>query len=186
MYGDNNEKLWPKERTLHSLTRVSNDAAVLFGGFNKCKTLGDCWMLNTKRCVSNNEGNIWTLCEHHAHKRYCHVAVKEMSSHRVWLIGGYSEDSFRRRKNAVHIRELTFSSDQTLKVLALDSVTKNMDKLTPGIEELPHELRLAIESKSKRKYQISGIEVNHRLILTEVQENEQRLLTEDFFLLTEH
>ena len=107
----------------------------------------DCWLLNIDECISNlNAEKIWTRCEHHETYTRCgHAAVKEPSSKRVWIIGGHVN----------HIRELTFSSDQTLKVLALESVTKNLDKLSHKIKELPDALRLSVEAKTNKKYIIS-------------------------------
>ena len=107
-------------------------------------------MLNIQECISEmNTENIWTQCKHHvADKRCNHKSVKEPSSKRVWIVGGSVNNE---GQYSDHITELTFSSDQTLKVLALESVTRNIDKLAYNSKELPDVLRLAIESKAKRK-----------------------------------
>ena len=81
-----------------------------------------------------------------------HVAVQEPISHRVWILGGTPRD---REKKDAGIRELTFSSDQPLKLLALESVSKNLDKLAPEIKTLPEVLRLAVKAKAERRYIIT-------------------------------
>ena len=167
LQGGENEFPWPKGRRLHSLTRVSDDAAILFGGRGGTRgfeLLGDCWMLNINKWAST-KANMWTRCKHHDHMRDLQTAVQEPCSNRVWLIGGFSNYAKEgKERPADHIRELTFSSDQTLKVLALESTVRNIDRLAPGIQELPFKLRLAVEAKTHRKYQISGIQERYGLL----------------------
>ena len=159
LQGGENKFPWPKARRLHSLTKVSDDVAILFGGRGGAKLLGDCWMLSINKCASMEANTMWTWCKHHDHRRDLHTAVQEPSSKRVWLIGGFSNYARRGKERAAdHIRELTFSSNQTLKVLALESVVRNFDSLAPGIQELPYRLRLRVEAKAQRKYQISGMQ----------------------------
>ena len=149
-----NEGLWPWARSGHSLTMVSKETAILYGGVvNNGEVLGDCWMLNIKKCVSKSkEGNIWTLCGKREHMRGLHVAVQEPSSSRLWLLGGAGTVKQNTIMPTDHISELTFSSNQTLKVLALESVVKHHNRLEPKIKELPTTLQLAVEAKAKRKY----------------------------------
>ena len=156
-----NAGLWPKERiSEHTLTMISQKAAVLFGGRDSDEErLGDCWLLNIDECITNlNAEKIWIQCKHHEENiwfgRCGHAAVKEPSSHRVWIVGGFGYVP-TSEMSSLHIKELTFSSDQTLKVLALESVTKNLDKLSPQIKELPETLRLSVEAKSQKKYIIT-------------------------------
>ena len=70
----------------------------------------------------------------------------------MWTVGGISGVGF---DPVDHIREPTFSSSQSLKVLALESVTKNLDKLSPNLKELPEALRLSVEAKAEKKYIIT-------------------------------
>ena len=108
-----------------------------------------------KACLRFAE-KIWTRCKHHeTYTRRGHAAVKEPSSKRVWIIGGHVNESDIGAHAPGHIRELTFSSDQTLKVLALESATKNLDKLLPNLKELPDTLRLTVEAKANKKYIIT-------------------------------
>ena len=144
-----NAKIWPGARRHHSLTPISKKFAVLYGGHGHGH-IGDCWLLNIQECISEmNAEKTWTQCKHHvADKRSNHKSVIEPSSKRVWIVGGSVNNE---GQYSDHITELPFSSDQTLKVLALESVTRNIDKLAYNSKELPDVLRLAIESKAKRK-----------------------------------
>ena len=154
-----NEGQWPTARVGNSLTRVSNEAAILFGGYKEDikDALDDCWVLNVKKAVSkSNRGDIWTRCGWRADKRGLHAAVQEPSSCRLWLVGGSCGFSDTHQYVPTdHISQLTFSSDQTLKVLALESVVKHRDKLAPNIRELPATLLLSVNAKARRKYVIS-------------------------------
>ena len=53
------------------------------------------------------------------------------------------------------IGELTFNSNQKLKVLALESVSKNFEKLALEIKKLPDGLKRAAEDRVRRKYVIT-------------------------------
>ena len=54
-----------------------------------------------------------------------------------------------RLKHADRVKELTFSSDQRLKVLALESVVTNLERLAPEVQKLPINLRKLVEAKSR-------------------------------------
>ena len=106
-------------------------------------------MLNIEAaiCPSNPE-NIWTRCLHHeGDTRSSHAAVMEPSSGRLWIVGGGA--GWENCRKSIPIRELTFSSNQTLKVLALESVAQNAEKLQEGIKELPKDLQKAIAIKTE-------------------------------------
>ena len=74
-------------------------------------------------------------------------------SRRLWIVGGMSGDiAFaypNRLKHADRVKELTFSSDQKLKVLALESVVKNLEILAPEVQRLPNNLRKLVEARSR-------------------------------------
>lgn len=74
-------------------------------------------------------------------------------SRRLWIVGGMSGDiafAYPNRLNhADRVRELTFSSDQRLKVLALESVVKNLEKLAPEVQRLPINLQKLVEARSR-------------------------------------
>ena len=53
------------------------------------------------------------------------------------------------------IRELAFSSDQKLRVLALEAVARNFESLAPEVTKLPNGLRSAVEDRIRRKHVIS-------------------------------
>ena len=90
---------------------------------------------------------------HHGHKnvRAYHEAVKEPISQRVWILGGSDSTG----NHADYIKALAFSSNQKLKVLALEYVVKNFEKFASEIKGLPPELQLAVEERAQRKYVIS-------------------------------
>ena len=54
-----------------------------------------------------------------------------------------------RLKHADRVKELTFSSDQRLKVLALESVVMNLERLAPEVQKLPINLQKLVEAKSR-------------------------------------
>ena len=54
-----------------------------------------------------------------------------------------------RLKHADRVKELTFSSDQRLKVLALESVVMNLERLAPEVQKLPMNLQKLVEAKSR-------------------------------------
>ena len=151
---------WPINRIGHSFNRISSKNAVLVGGDACGFLLKDCWLLNINKAISlDNEEEIWTRCEHHNESngaRAYHRSVKEPSSQRLWILGGAItktfNDYFLPREN---IGELAFSSNQKLKVLALETVSKNFEKLRPEIKKLPDGLRRAAEERSRRKYVIT-------------------------------
>ena len=97
---------------------------------------------------------IWTQCVGHGGHggRGNHVAIQEPISKRVWLVGGL----VTRGQISDQIRELTFMAPP-LKILALESTAKNIQKLAPQIEELPKKdpLRRSVEAKAQRKYKIT-------------------------------
>ena len=108
-------------------------------------------MTPRKLIAQGNDEDVWTQCDHHTHARTDHKAVLEPSSRRLWLIGG--SKSWDHHED--HLRELTFSSDQKLKVLALESVVENFDKLAPDVKMLPQDLQLAVRDRVRRKYVIT-------------------------------
>ena len=141
--------LWPETRMYHSLTKITSKSAVLFGGIDRSiEILGHSWLLNIEAAVSqSNPDRIWIRCEHDENLgRAYHSAIKEPSSGRLWIVGGYDETYM---KPSDHIRELTFSSIATLKVLGVESVARCEEKFQDGIKELPKDLQNAIRTKAE-------------------------------------
>lgn len=163
-------EMWPKARKGHSLTAISSETAVLFGGsFDYGTSFGDCWLLNIGECTSKGKvEDIWTKCTKKELEGLCrtfHEAVREPNSGRVWIIGGCEGNNFdnfnlvNSEKTilcADHVREIAFSAPP-LKVLALESAANNYEKLVPAIMELPDSstLRLSVVGKARRKYLIT-------------------------------
>jgi len=164
---------YPMGRSWHSLTRISPDSAVLFGGYdNHSRTLGDCWVLDIEAMLNGGYGffwdEIWFRCEHHEDtpwsnlgQRLGHHAIKEPNSRRLWIVGGMSGDiAFaypNRLKHADRVKELTFSSDLRLKVLALESVVKNVERLAPEVQRLPINLRKLVEARSRKNCHMDSV-----------------------------
>lgn len=135
--------MWPMARRAHSLTMISKRYAILFGGTE----IGDCWLLNIRTCTSNlNGGTIWIPCQRQKDiLRWKHVAVKEPSTKKVWIIGGWARSNNRMHTDIPDLLELTFNSHQSLKMSALERVTDNLGQLASQITELPAELKLAVK-----------------------------------------
>lgn len=212
---------YPMGRSWHSLTRISPDSAVLFGGYDNhsrydfkhglalhcnfpgidsiSRTLGDCWVLDIEAMLNGGYGffwdEIWFRCEHHEDtpwsnlgQRLGHHAIKEPNSRfvvqgpgtsvlpkailissyenfsfsrRLWIVGGMSGDiAFaypNRLKHADRVKELTFSSDLRLKVLALESVVKNVERLAPEVQRLPINLRKLVEARSRKNCHMDSV-----------------------------
>ena len=143
--------VWPEPRCSPTLTRVSDKTAVLYGGCNRVmRILGDCWMLDFEAVISGtNPENFWTRCLHHeGDKREFHRAVMEPSSGRLWIVGG-TDLSIKLEKPAPPIRELTITSHQKLKVLAIESVSRHLEKYGEAITMLPEDLQRAITNKAR-------------------------------------
>ena len=62
-----------------------------------------------------------------------------------------------RLKHADRVKELTFSSDQRLKVLALESVVMNLERLAPEVQKLPMNLQKLVEAKSRAYRRINSM-----------------------------
>ena len=141
--------VWPEARWNHTLTRVSDKTAVLYGGKGR-GTLRDCWMLNIEAVISQvNPENIWTRCLHHeGHKRESHKAVMEPYRGRLWIVGGFNWPS-SIVDPYVLIRELTITSHQKLKVLAIEIVSRDLEKYGEAITTLPEDLQRAIITKAR-------------------------------------
>ena len=149
---------WPAARLFHTLTKISSEVAVLFGGKGSYgdSILGDCWIMNIKKAIyySGNLIDVWTRLEHHENNGVSrlHKAIKEPSSNRLWILGGVGENEVLTNS----IRALTFTAP-SLKVLATESAAKHVARLSTELEKLPKTdiLRCAVEAKARDKYVIS-------------------------------
>ena len=72
-----------------------------------------------------------------AHRSH-HKMVQEPVSRRLWAIGGHAD---YRGSRGDQVQELPFITTKKLTDLALEYVSKNLDLLGPGIEDIPLELR---------------------------------------------
>ena len=107
-------------------------------------------MLNIEAVISQaNPKTFWTRCLHHeGHNRDSHTAVMEPSSGRLWIVGGFNWPS-SIVDPYVLIRELTITSHQKLKVLAIESVSRHLEKYGEAITMLPEDLQRAITTKAR-------------------------------------
>ncbi|XP_002732492.1 kelch domain-containing protein 2-like [Saccoglossus kowalevskii] len=72
----------PCGRSWHSFTRVTDIHMLLYGGFDtECKTLGDCWVLNTQTLI-------WTQLEQPWRPRLWHTAVSTNVGGEVIIFAG--------------------------------------------------------------------------------------------------
>lgn len=153
VHGKHTGKAFPTGRSWHSLTWISDRGAILFGGYDaRSAPLGDCWFLDTKACREADDtrknNDLWTRCKHHekdpgihGSARLWHQAVKEPTSNRVWVMGGVVSDIMRAAEHPIDMVVMAFSSDQTLKLLAMESVVKNYNRGDINSSELPETLR---------------------------------------------
>ena len=107
-------------------------------------------MLNIEAVISQaNPEIIWTRCPHHeGHKRESHTAIMEPSSGRLWIVGGIDWPSSIVKADVL-IRELTITSRQKLKVLAIENVSRDPEKYGEAITTIPQDLQRAITTKAK-------------------------------------
>ncbi len=86
----------PPGRTWHSLTKLSDDKALMYGGYNTAlKAMKDCWMLDMTEPELLGKSR-WKQCSHlelkRKGKRLWHQAVLESSTGQVWVMGGLAGD----------------------------------------------------------------------------------------------
>ena len=166
--GDTDPEVWPKPRLHHSLTCISSNTAVLVGGttevakpyphvFLLCRSrvAKDCWLLNIEASLSKeNAKGAWSRCEHLESQGGwdMHQAVQDPTRKSLLLIGGRAKSG---ENGSESVRELSVCA-HPLKVLAIESVARNVHVLASEIEEFPKKdaLRLAVEAQVK-KYAIA-------------------------------
>ena len=151
--------VWPESRVFHTMTTTSSNAAMLIGGMTEKEKMysradKNCWRLNIEACLSKGKArDVWTRCEHLERKGgwELHRAVQDPRSHRLWLIGGYAQEKKSDIHCSDHVKELTVRAPP-LKVLAVESVARNVHLLAAEIEEFPRKdaLRLAVETEVKK------------------------------------
>ena len=144
-------EMWPSARRHHSLTLMSREYAVLYGGHCKERGhLGDCWLLDIRKCTSEmNPENMWTLCKTVGFNgRSKHAAIREPISKSLWIVGGTINGSLHTSQ---HILEMSYNADKTLQALAIASAAKNICRLQSRIDKLPNVIRLAIKREVQRE-----------------------------------
>ena len=157
----------PKRRSHHSLTLVSSEAAVLFGGSKWCKKwtdddygYRDCWILNTKKLLRDgfnryNPSCLWNRCWHQENRpsslhatRISHRAVVEPVSKRLWILGGSSNWELTE-PYPTEIISMSFNSAAPLRLLAMESALSHFDRSNPIWEanRIPEHLRTELEDR---------------------------------------
>lgn len=152
----------PSGRSWHSLTRISQTAAVLFGGYDSDWTpLGDCWLLDTAGCKAairkpnSDPTSLWTRCRHHEQNpsskgssRLWHSAVLEPGSLRVWVIGGIINDFMENKgEHSWQILSMSFSSATPLRHIAMEEAINSVRADDPDLIALPRTLRSELETR---------------------------------------
>ena len=140
-------KFRPRARCGHTLTRISESAAILFGGWGPdIGPFGDSWILNLNNARDlENESPIWTkFTTHNYSPMMNHRAVLDPAGQRLWLIGGihrYGENvSAKLQKVSLNVLPL--------KVHAAEVAAKHFKKGDSSLEahELPNELKREVEA----------------------------------------
>ena len=144
----------------HSMTLISPQTAVLFGGGGQFPDSGprkDCWLLNTAMVLGGEyttPSELWQRCQHHENvlsargeKRSFHSAVLEPVSKRLWILGG-SREIFRTFSDS-NVVSLSFNSGASLKLLAMESILRDFDPDHPMLEarEFPRHLKSELVSR---------------------------------------
>ena len=147
----------PSARSAHSMTCISQSAAVVYGGVIEATMMGiqqflvlqDCWILNLDKAKDLQKPSlIWTRIKQTelnsrarglAGRRYCHAAVLEPASLRLWLIGGAgsSQGLCMISFNVLPMRLCAIES-------IVDCIKGDDPRLRPG--ECPEQLRKEIEA----------------------------------------
>ena len=156
----------PSARRLHSLTLISQNVAVLYGGIRETSmggiketsmggiksmdvggnAIGDCWLLNLDRARQlQDPSSIWTeVTRPDLSPRLFHSAVMDLVIQRLWLIGGMKNFD----KDVMEAPKKITLSAVPLKVLAAEyaakSICKDDPKLQPG--QCPEILRKDIHA----------------------------------------
>ena len=137
----------PHCRVFHSMTLISSEAAILFGGCD-LDSYKDCWILNTGkllRCEFDTPSSLWKHCSHHdEYKRAMHTAVLEPISKRLWIIGGFGEIFCQ-----TELLSLSFNSATPLRLLAMESAISHFDRHHEvwKVNEIPGQLRTELEDR---------------------------------------
>ena len=145
----------PETRAGHSMTLISTEVAVLFGGMTSpLHSNRDCWILNTGRVLRGEferPSSLWRHCQEHESQGAAltnHSAVVEPISKRLWIIGG--NVGLRPCQNNVEILSITLNSGTPLKLLAMESVLKYFHPDHPMLEatELPKTLQIELKNRA--------------------------------------
>ena len=121
----------------YTLTCITQSTAVLFGHRH------DLWLLNlTNAKQETNPSLIWTKMALNC-PRYCHAAVLQPLSKRLWIIGG-----IEKGRISSEVLKINFMKLSPLKDLAIDNVARNMCAHDPRLapDQLSRQLRYEIEA----------------------------------------
>ena len=147
---------FPEPRAGHSMTLISTEVAVLFGGtVSPGHASGDCWILNAGMVLRGEfeTPSLWRRSKEHESRsirgatRKIHSAVVEPISKRLWIIGGLTGKRPQETK-AKEIVSITLNSGTPLKLLAMESALRYFYPGHPMLEdtELPKTLIAELEN----------------------------------------
>ena len=141
----------PAPRSGHTLTPISQSAAVLVGGKDKLMGgLDDCWHIDIDKTGPNKELKLtWTQMSHIKYSGlWLHQAVLEPISQRLWIIGGVTVN-FQQPIFSIDVLGLQKISLNVvpLQALAMECAARNISeddqRLLP--DNFPEKLRRAVE-----------------------------------------
>ena len=153
VHGSNPHNAIPCARSDHSLTLISQSAAVLYGGHNQSdETLGDCWILDLDKARPGlqDPSTIWTrLNQPQLQPRAYHSAVIDSVSQRLWLIGGSNAPLIwgGLGNELIGPEKITVSA-VPLKILAAECAAKRICKDDPRTQpdQFPKSLSAVMEA----------------------------------------
>ena len=143
----------PGKRGFHSMTKITSDKAVLYGGNGPNGLAKDCWILDIKKALLGEfaeASSLWIRGgAKDLPKRVNHTAIIEPKSRGIYILGGRSGGCGFKPQMSDKILVMTFSPPP-LELLAMEQAIKEYDSENPKLNEfLPkdHEMRKTLEAR---------------------------------------
>ena len=148
----------PDKRGWHSMTKISSDKAVVYGGYPSPVSFDpiakDCWILDIKKALQGEfaeASSLWIKCgaKEDLPRRASHTAIIEPKSKRIYILGGRSGGCPSKSQMSDKTLVMTFSPPP-LELLAMEHAIKVYGPENLLLEEfLPkdHEMRKTLEAR---------------------------------------
>lgn len=144
----------PVGRSWHSLTKISNNTAILYGGYaNSSIPLQDCWLLKVGKPNEIDRDKMWTRLPHlEVQTHLWHQTVKERRSGQLWIIGGVINDLLKSRQLVYHPRHMTVLTLTPLPLvnLCIQFVRDNYERFDEELKRIPDTLRKLLDYYIRR------------------------------------